>query len=311
MISRKIPVTHLLDFLAVVRCGSINRAAEELHISQPALTRSIRHLEERLVVPLLERTTSGVTPTDFGKAILPHLQAVESQLQEALFEIDSLRGTTTGKVRFGGTPLLIEKIVPPALEKFSREWPNLSIEFVEGLQDPLMEGLKKNYLDFILSPALPEDDEPDLLQEALLTDAVIIVAHPENPIARRRNLTLRDLVQCKWVLPVRPSALRPKLEHFFRTEGLDLPAFAIETSILRVTKQLVMKTDRIAALPSMMVEAEVRRKELVALKGEWSFIHRPFSIFFRNGTSLSPVARALIRTIKETARDSGLWPKPR
>ncbi len=305
MISRKVPLTHLLNFLSVIRCGSINKASDELHISQPALTRSIKLMEERLGVPLLDRTSSGVLPNDFGKALLPHLQKVEASLQEGLYEIESLRGTDTGKVCFGASPVLVERIVPMALESFVARWPNVTVEFVEAIKVPLLEQLADRYFDFVIANMSFEEDEPGLLQEELFTDRLVIVARPDHPIAKHAAITLHDLVHCKWVLPTEVSLLRPRLKNVFRVEGLDLPGFAVETASLHVTKYLVLHTDRIAAFPTVMVEGELRRGSLVELEGRWGFVTRSFGIFLRKGVSLSPAAKGLIGQLKRAVRNLG------
>lgn len=309
MIARKMPVTHLLNFLSATRCGSINKASDELHISQPALTRSIKQVEERLGVSLLVRTSSGIVPNDFGKVLLPHLERVEFALQQALYELDALRGTDTRRISFGASPTLVERIIPLALERFTARRPNVTVEFVEGIKQPLLRQLRDGCFDFVIMNMSNEEDEPEFLQEELFTDRLTIVANRRHPIARQPTVSLHDLVQCKWVLPTQVSILRPRLDSVFRKEGLDLPGFAIETASLHVAKQLVLRTDRIAAFPSVMVTGEVRKGSLVALEGYWSFIPRAFAIFFRKGVPLSPIAKELIEHLNKAVRDLGLRPE--
>src|SRR6185369_14087501 len=112
---------QLRAFLAIVRCGSLGLAAESLHITQPALSRIVRRLEDQLGVPLFERRTTGMEPTAFGQALLPHVT-----------------------------------VLPHVLERMLTQWPNLHVQITEGVEDALEVALNHNTIDVAISGPIPE-----------------------------------------------------------------------------------------------------------------------------------------------------------
>jgi DNA-binding transcriptional LysR family regulator len=310
MIPRNIPLSHLIDFLVVTRCGSINKASELLHVTQPALTRSIKRLEDQLGVPLLVRTPTGIAPTDFGRTLIPYLQKIESQLRQGLSVIDSLRGVSSGHIAFGTTTTFGQHIIPAALGRFLQHWPRLSVEVMDGVKDTHLEHLRNGRLDFVLAPISVAEQEPDLLQEELFTDSIGIMARAGNPLCQRRDLTLHDLLAHCWVIPSQGTQLRPRLENVFRSQGLELPPFVVEMGAPNLIKRLIQTTDRIGPINRMHVRPELRRGDMVELEGAWRFIQCPFGIFTRKGVSLAPAVKELILNIKSAIREFDLHAEP-
>jgi DNA-binding transcriptional LysR family regulator len=310
MIPRNIPLSHLIDFLVVTRCGSINKAAELLHVTQPALTRSIKRLEDQLGVPLLVRTPTGIAPTDFGRTLVPYLQKIEGQLRQGLSDIDALRGMSSGRIAFGTTTTFGQQIIPAALGRFLQHWPRLSVEVMDGVKATHLEHLRSGRLDFVLAPISVVEQEPDLLQEELFTDSIGIMARAGNPICQKRDLTLHDLLPLSWVIPSQGTQLRPRLENVFRNEGLELPPFVVEMGAPTLVKRLILTTDRIGSMNRIHVKPELLRGELIELEGSWRFIHCPFGVFTRKGVSLAPAVKELILNIKSAIREFDLHADP-
>lgn len=299
---------ELFEFLLVVRCGSLNKAAKELNTTQPTLTRTIKRLEDVLEVPLLERSPQGTVPSDYGKVLLPYLSNAENQFRLALHELDQFKAVGEERLHFGSTPMLANKIIPKVLQEFVPRHPYLTLEFSEGLKPALLDGLKSGAFDFIMALSSLEEDAKDVLQQELFTDALVIIARPDHPLTNQDSISVSDIVQCEWIVPTKGLDLRSRLENFFRNEGHDLPAFAVETTLFTSIVALVKNTNRISAVPTVVVREELQRGELVVLEGSWSFIHRSFSMFFRRGHMLSPSARDLISTIKRHIDDLNLKP---
>lgn len=118
--------------MAAAEYGSINRAAAPLGLSQPALTRSIGRLEEIVGAKLLHRTSRGVVPTEFGKALIKHVQAIDSELHQASTTIDLLKGNIDGVITCGAGPVSMFYLLPAAVNEFRKRWPRLHFRLVEG-----------------------------------------------------------------------------------------------------------------------------------------------------------------------------------
>src|SRR3712207_6617489 len=118
---------RLQRFLAIYEHRSFGRAAAELHVTQPALTKSIQLLEEELNVKLFERTASGVVPTIYGEALSLHAKVIEAEMKNAAREIATLSGAIKGEVTVGVTPSVATDIIPRAFLKLQKERPGIKL----------------------------------------------------------------------------------------------------------------------------------------------------------------------------------------
>src|ERR1044071_10043526 len=128
---------QLRAFLAIVRCGSLGLAAEALHITQPALSRIVRRLDEQLEVQLFERRTTGMELTAFGQALLPHATVLSAEGARALEQINSLRGLGHGTLRIGSVASAAITLLPPVLDRMLTHWPNLHVQITDAVEGVL------------------------------------------------------------------------------------------------------------------------------------------------------------------------------
>src|SRR5690606_15554966 len=141
---------ELAAFLSVVRLGSIGSAAAYLSITQPAISRILRRLEDRLGARLFVRHSSGMELNAFGRALLPHAELLESEARRVLEEIDLLKGSATGLVRVGVVPSIATRLLPRAIGNTLRHSPKLHIHIMESTGNQLLAALTRREIDFAI-----------------------------------------------------------------------------------------------------------------------------------------------------------------
>ena len=288
-------------FLAAVRCGSLTEAAAELGVSQPALSKSIRALEQQLGVPLIERGRFGVVATAFGEALRYHGQVVEAEFRHALGEIEALKGAQHGHVILGCGPTEATRLLPMALNRVQQGRPELRVTVLYGLNESLMPAVKQGDVDFALSSVPGRTQDPDLLHETLFTESAVVVARADHPLARLRQISPAQLAQRLWVLPRQRELERQAFDDYFRGHGINPPTAWVETTSTVLMKSLVMQSDALTFIPRELFHWEERARQLRALPVSGVEWVRAVGLTRRRQGALSPASRFVMECLRSVA----------
>jgi DNA-binding transcriptional LysR family regulator len=231
-------------FAAVAERGTVRGAAAKLGISQPALTKAIRRLEDEVGVVLFDRQPRGVTLTVYGRTLLRHARNVQASLKEAHEEIAALRAGIAGRIRIGAGPSWERVVLPQAISQFAAGQPAVQIHVLGGADDALKAQLRSGDLDFVLAatPDAPEL-EPDLEWRPLMADDYRVIAATHHPLQALRRAALPDLLDYPWILPGAATQMVERLRIIFRAHGLPPPEPAIETDIVSLKLELMRDSD--------------------------------------------------------------------
>ncbi|GAA2451817.1 LysR substrate-binding domain-containing protein [Agromyces soli] len=296
LLDGRLKIRHLVLVTAIADEGTLVRAAESLHITQPVVTRGLREIEEVLAAPLFERLPRGVTPTPYGQAFIERARSVLAELRAAGEEVRLLRsgqlGTVTVGTHLAGSNLLL----PRAIAGLKAEHPKLTVVVREGTPDALQQWLLAGDLDLTvgrLSPTVPVRLE----QERLHQEPIRLVARAGHPVhGGGRGTALAELLAYPWIFPVAQTALRAELEAVFFQEGLPLPADRVECTSMLTLRNLLVSTDVIAALPMFIA---VDDRELRILPTALSSIRRSVGVTLPKDRAPSPAAAALLAHLRE------------
>jgi len=288
-------------FLAAVRCGSLTEAAEELGVSQPALSKSIRALERQLGVPLIERGRFGVIATPFGEALRYHGQVVEAEFRHATGEIEALKGAQRGHVIVGCGPTEATRLLPLALSRVQQGRPEVRVTVLYGLNETLMPSVKHGDVDFALSSVPGKAQDPDLLHETLFTESAVVVARADHPLVRVRQITPALLAQQAWVLPRQRELERQAFDDYFRSHGINPPTAWVETTSTVLMKSMVMQSDALTFIPRELFHWEERARQLRALPVSGVEWVRAVGITRRRQGALSPASRFVMECLRSVA----------
>ncbi|HEX5080225.1 MAG TPA: LysR family transcriptional regulator [Geminicoccaceae bacterium] len=290
-------------FLAVVKHRNLGRAAQELNIAQPALSKSIRRLEQQLQVKLIERHPRGVEPTAFGKALAAHAELIAVEVGHAMNTICALRQSRRGHVTVGAAPGSSTDLLPRATSALLRKNPDLRITVIGGLSDTLLDSLSQGALDFMISGLSGVAPAANLMHERLFTDRVTVVARAGHPLAGQARLDPDHLVGQKWVLPNPNVLTRQQLEAFFRTQNLAPPDVVIETNSVSHIMAVLRYSDLLSFMPQPLIEFSGGAGDLVPLDLPEAVWHRPVGLSYRRRGFMSPASKALIEELRRTARE--------
>src|SRR3954471_1647475 len=194
-ISRRIKLRQLNVFIAVVQCGSMARAAKQLAISQPVISKMIAELEQTLGLPLLERSRLGVEPTLYGRALLGRSIALRNDLRSSVDELQSLADPTSGEVRVGSTEPVMAGLLPAIVDRLSRRYPNLTLHIIEGEPPELQNRHLRNHdIDLMIARLPTPLPAADTDVQVLLHESGVVVAGLNNPCTPRRRIHLAELI---------------------------------------------------------------------------------------------------------------------
>ncbi|NKR75169.1 LysR family transcriptional regulator [Rhodococcus hoagii] len=299
LLDGRLKLRHLLLVDALTSQGSVVAAAASLHVTQPVATRSLHDIESILGVSLYDRGPRGITPTIFGEAFTAHARAVIAQLTQAgrhVVELaDADRGTVVVGTHLAGSNVLL----PGAIARLKRERPLLTVVVREGTPEVLLTELQSGRIDLIVGRLTSPTDEM-AVRRTLYAESVELVTRRGHPLAGRSGIELGDLTQYPWILPGVETALRRELEEFFARNSLALPENRVEATSFLTVRQLLIETDMVAVLPSLIPRDDVR---LTTLPITLDPIGHSVGITLSAGRTLSPSASALVDFLAEFAAE--------
>lgn len=293
----------LIHLLAIQRHGSFNRAAEELGMSQPALSKSIALLERRVGARVLTRGPRGSALTDIGDALVRHARNLEALLHSAQRETLLSQRAIKGPLSLGATPSMMLRLVPEALARLDSEMGSMAVNIVEGMDDVLLPALINGELDLMVGPIgglTPM--APEVVEELLTEEVFGLGVAPGHPLAGGGACRLHDLLGAGWVLPGQASAYHRYVEALFRTLGSDWPADCISCNSLAATIKIVSSTQRLTIITRMNDAMQIPGLlSWVPLKGA---IRRHIGIRRVRSRELSPLAQRCAALIREVVAES-------
>jgi DNA-binding transcriptional LysR family regulator len=196
---RRLKLRDLDILMAVIDARSMGKAAKRLNISQPAISKAIAEMEDALGVHLVDRSRSGVEPTPYGLALQKRSVSIFNDLRQGVQDIDFLIDPTKGEIRIGTTEPVMAAIVSPVIDGLLRKYSEMYFHIVAGDTSSLYRDVANRNIEVAICRMIGR--LPDELEaETLFRDSVAIMTAASNPLTRRRNLTLADLLKEPWVL---------------------------------------------------------------------------------------------------------------
>lgn len=285
---------HLHAFATIVATGSLGRAALALNITQPALSRTIKRLEDQVGAPLFERHSKGMQLTDIGGVLLPHATLLLRESEHASEEINAMRGLAKGTIRVGALGSIACLALPQAIERVLVKWPKLRVWVVEGVWDRLAEALIKHEIDLALCVTLPDTGEITAIKDCRWEDRSHVVAGIAHPLRHKRPLQLADVMGERWTTSPRGTGPYAHMEQVFAANGLGMPDIMVETRSVLVLKSLVAQSGFLSWMAEPMYEAENKASLIDALPIASAVGTRTMTAFRRRlGILPSPAVKLL------------------
>jgi LysR family transcriptional regulator of gallate degradation len=270
--------TQLRAFLALADAGGFARAAEATGLSQPALHRAVREIEQVCGYALVERRGRGVMVTPRGNRLARGARLARVEIAAAIAEIGSERDGAT--ISIGAMPLSRARILPHAIARFTAEQPRVRIDVVEGswreLIDPLIDGI----LDITIG-ALRPSAPAGLVQEPLFVDRLAVIARTRHPLAAAPAPTPAQLAQYPWIVGQPGTPLHQQWRELFA--GRDQPPAPIECGSVMVIREVLRETDFLTLLSPDQVALEIKAGVLAVIGAPLPHSSRTIGITMREG----------------------------
>lgn len=301
VILTRLRLRQIQQLSTVGRLGSVSRAAEALHISQPALSKGIRQIESAIGVPLFERTPRGLIATIAGAQMLQHCRAIEAELRKAGQEIQAHIQGTSGQVIVGAFLVALPRLLPSAISQLMREASDVTVRILDGSARQLIAALYAGDLDFIVGRLPDTSASEPLVHEVLYHEPIYIIAGAQHPLARRRRLAYRDLSDYPWVLPAPDSAAYVPVTEIFLREGLPRPRMCAESTSFMMIRSLLQEQPVLAAMPHKVIERDVALGVLRILPVRLPYAPLPVGITRHASRELGPAAQRFVNCLRTTA----------
>ena len=301
-IGRRIKLRHLHVFVAVAQRGSMAKAAAQLNVSQPAVSEIMSELEQAVGVRLLDRSSHGVEPTIYGRAMLARSLAVFDELKQGVQTIEHLTDPAMGEVRIGCSESLVSAILAPVIPQFLLRFPRVQINVDDVLTFTLdLPALRERRLDVVLARLVRPCVDDELNTEVLFNDVMVVAAGAQSPLAKRRSIDFAELVDHPWILPPRDSWNYATVAAAFRAHGLDMPKTCLTTFSIHLRNDLLATGRFITAYPKSCVTVNGERFALKILPVDIPTRPWPVEIITVKNRTLNPAVHHFIQHLRAFA----------
>ncbi len=266
--SSTLRMRHLDVLLAVAAEGSMQRAAQRVHLTQPAISKLVRELEAMFGAPLFDRTKRGVTLTECGRALAIRAEYLRNDIEHARDEVAAISQGTLGSLRIGALPVAESALLPQSLMALRKIAPALRIRVQEGTSAALLDQLRRGEVDCVIGRLDSGANGKDIRAEKLTRLPTRIVARRRHPLAARKRVTSEQLAAYPWVLPQPGAPIRTVIDGVFAAAGIAAPIPLVESTSIRLNYELMRSSDMIGVMPDDAASAYEAVRTLAILPFE-------------------------------------------
>ena len=299
---RMITLSQLAAFLATAQAGGFKAGARQLGLSQPSVHRAVRQLQEVLGVELLEQTSLGLAPTRGGADFAASAALILKEIDLVADDLDEARGHHRGRVAIGSLALGRSELVPRAVARAVKAFPDASFLIQDGTYDQLLLGLRAGELDLIVTAGRPLATD-DVVEVPLFEDVLAVVARAGHPLAVRGVSSIADLRRYPWILPRRGTPTRHRCDALLEQIGGPKPVGLIETGALVSVRALLLDSDRLTVLSRRQIAVDMESGLLAALEVPLPSPRRTIVATLRRDWKPTQVQAALLEELKAITRE--------
>lgn len=288
----------LFYFATVVELGSLKKAARQLSVSQPALSTSMMRLEKAVGLKLLERSPSGVVPTEFGELLFRHAQLIKEEMAYVEARLRNSQTSDPRVLTIGVLPSLAATIVPHAVAQWRKKHPRILLRIIEAVGVTLLLELQRGNFDFIVGQTEHHSLIDGLKQRVLFRDHLSIFARPGHRLFEKSGITWSDAVKYPWVLPIIGGRQRSLLERIVASNGVAMPKQLIECGSIDFTRTLLSASNYLALIPEHAAAFAAGDRQVRALPFADRVLRRDITAVFRERHPPDEAGRDLLRHLK-------------
>jgi DNA-binding transcriptional LysR family regulator len=289
---------HYEILVALHDLGNLRKAAEQLAISQPAVTKALQEIESQLGTALFERHSKGVVATPAGEAAVQHARLAISESRRLQETLDGLQAGHLGRVRVGSIMAPVPQMLTRAISQAKDRHPQMDISVMVDTSDMLIGQLEHGALDVVIGRLTERVERGSFSFELLGEESLSVVAGFRHPLAKARQTTLKALMAYGWILQPRGSPMRELLELAFAESGLASPESIVESAAILLTTTLLHHTNMLAVVPTSVANHYAGSQLLSILPVRLPRRLDPYGLITRRRESLSAAALAFIHALR-------------
>lgn len=289
-------------FAVVAEHRHLGRAAESLGLSQPALSMSLRRLERFMQTRLVKRTPKGVDLTVSGEAVFAHARRLRLSVEDISREVADLSEGRAGHLRIGTGPGLGLYFTPTACINLLKEAPRTTLKITVGEHHAMLTAAANGEFDVVVT-VMPATGHEDLVEDHLYDQPFVVYASANHRLAKRKQVTLGDLAQEWWAMPLADEFGHRRLSQAFAESGLPSPRISIVAANVLMRCQLVAASELLGFSSRQIVRYAAAQGPIVELRVKGLSVTRGIGVLYRKDAYLSPAARRFIEILKTTAKD--------
>ncbi|PLP96870.1 LysR family transcriptional regulator [Cupriavidus pauculus] len=295
----RLRLRHLPLLLALERQRSVSRVAAEMNLSQPAVTKALREIEDIFMTPLFTRTRNGLEPTATGTAVLSHARMTLADAEALGRQLAVIEAGLRGRLRLGVIPYTARAVLDAALAYGLNQQPRVSVVVREGTTDELVSALRQHELDCAIARSFYLAGE-DIVQEPLYREEPVLVV-PSRAKARlsRGDLDWKRLAELDWILPPPHTPVRRTINTMFAVAGVAPPLPIVETySIKPMATLLRSQPDAITIVPRAVAAELIELGDAAALPFSLSWDLPPVGVMWRRESEDNDLVMPLVAALK-------------
>jgi LysR family pca operon transcriptional activator len=300
MIDQRIKLRHLRTFLEVARQKSVGAAANILHVSQPAVTKTIRELEEALGAPLFDREGRRIRITRHGEIFLRHAGMAISAVRQGVDSVVNAHQDEGPPLRIGALPTVSAKIMPRAISLFLKENTKSSIKIVTGENSVLLEQLRLGELELVVGRLAAPERMSGFFFEHLYSEKIVFAVRVGHPLLEAGQDIFSRIGAFPVLMPTRGSIIRPFAERFLIAHGIAELPIEIETVSDSFGRALVRQSDAIWIISEGVVAADLAAGDFALLPVDTSETRGSVGLTTRVDVEATSSLDILMRTVRET-----------
>lgn len=290
---------HLAQLSTIVESGTFQAAADRLNLTQPALSRNIRSLENRIGAPLFDRSARKAVPTELGRRLAQNGLAIRAAEEQAGRYSQLVSAGDAGELRIGAPPVIAGQFLTSRISRFISCRPECKIELRVGLVTELRLMLERAQIDLIVGPRDLADRVSESVFTPIVDDKVGILCRVGHPLLDISRLKPSDFERQSWVAHSRGSMLRRQTEGALIAMGIEKILISVETDSIRSVLEIVSATDLITTMPRETTRPYLEN-DLAFVDFDHIQFQRPIGAIRRKATPATSVVEEFIKLLIDT-----------
>ncbi|MBX2846790.1 MAG: LysR family transcriptional regulator [Acidiferrobacterales bacterium] len=295
-------IQQLLYFVKSVENSNISQTAQELNISQPAVSKGIKKLESELQTKLIERYGKGIRATQTGEVLYKHAKTILNQIKRTREDIETTKSNGPKTIFIGCSPSFIDNTLPTILTAFNKQWPSCSVSVIKGLYPELLTYLKSGELDAVLVLDSHSYSESEIHIESLGTSDIVFLVNPMHSLAinntKNKPISITQLHQQNWIVLDATDTLN-FYQSVFKNNNLIPRQPTVLSGSMNIIKSCLLSNELVGFLPKNMVKQELSDGSLVQLNSDLDSTEMEIILAHKETLFPSPILKTFLDLTKQ------------